>query len=62
MTDSFRLSCVAACGTVCPSSSITNASQGRDQEVSRALLMLSASSRCRVCVSLKLSPRAGQRA
>ena len=43
MTDSFSLSCMAACGKVCLSSSITNASQGRDQEVSRALLMLSAS-------------------
>ena len=43
MTDSFSLSCMAACGKVCLSSSITNASQGRDQEVSRALLMLSTS-------------------
>ena len=43
MTDSFRLSCVAACGRVRLSSSTIDASQGRDQEVSRALFMLSAS-------------------
>ena len=43
MTDSLRLSCMAACGKVCLSRFITETSQGRDQEVSRALVILSAS-------------------
>ena len=43
ITASFRPSCVAACGRVRLSSSTTDASQGREQKVSRALFMLSAS-------------------
>ena len=43
MTASLRPSCVAACGRVRLSSSTTDASQGREQKVSRALFMLSAS-------------------
>ena len=63
MTDGLKLSCMAACGQSCLSSFITEASHGIEQGAQQgSIKSISTSSRSRVCVSLKLSPRAGQRA